>query len=132
MGLIVFGQVEGFLIDFTYKKMCKKHGDARPEYKLPMLMATVFISPCALVLFGWTAYYKQPWIAPDIGLVMMGTSVIATILQVQMYMADLMGIYAASAISATLSMRSLFGFAFCLINEPLYSTLDVNLSLIHI
>lgn len=126
VGLIVFGQVEGFMIDFTYKKMCKKHGNARPEYKLPMLMVTVFISPCALILFGWTAYYKQPWIAPDIGLVMMGTSVIATILQVQMYMADLMGIYAASAISATLSMRSLFGFAFCLINEPLYSTLDVN------
>lgn len=126
VGMIVFGQVEGFMIDYVFKKMREKHGDSRPEYKLPMLMVTVFLTPCALLLFGWTAYYREPWIAPDIGLCMMGTAIIATILQVQMYMADLMGIYASSAISANLAMRSLFGFAFTMVSEPLFDRLDVN------
>lgn len=126
VGLILFGQVEGICIDLIFKKMCAKHGGSRPEYKLPMLMTTVFITPCALILFGWTAYYRQPWIAPDIGLVLMGIAVVGTILQVQMYMADLMGIYAASAISATLALRSLFAFVFCLISDPLFDRLGIN------
>lgn len=126
IGMIVFGQVEGFLIDWVFKKMRARHGKSRPEYKLPMLMVTVFLSPCALILFGWTAYYRKHWIAPDIGLVMMGTAIIATILQVQMYMADLMGIYASSAISATLSVRSLFGFGFTMLSKALFDRLDIG------
>ncbi|WFD41448.1 hypothetical protein MPSI1_000075 [Malassezia psittaci] len=127
VGMIIFGQIQGMMIDVVYKYMRKRNGgSAQPEYKLPMLMVTVFLAPSALLLFGWTAQYQKPWIAPDIGLCMMGIAIIGTILQVQMYMVDLMGIYASSAISANLSLRSLFGFGFTMVAEPLFNRLDIG------
>lgn len=126
LGSILFGQVAGQFIDRVYRRLCKKHGDRRPEYKLPLLAITVFVLPLSMLLYGWTAEYKKVWIAPDIGMFMIGASVICCILQVQLYMADLMTIYAASALSATMSSRSLMAFIFLLFNNALFDNLGMG------
>ncbi|WFD06266.1 hypothetical protein MVES1_001611 [Malassezia vespertilionis] len=126
IGLVCFGQAGGVFIDVVYKRLCKKYGHKRPEYKLPLLMISVFVMPCALLLFGWTAQYHVVWIVPDIGLVLAGGSVICTIIQGQMYMADLMGVYASSSLSAMMATRSLMGFAMVLIAKPLFDRLDIG------
>lgn len=126
LGAIIFGQIGGRFVDTVYQSMCRKHGMRRPEYKLPFLMITVFILPIGMLIFGWTAEYHKVWIAPDIGLFLVGAGLIGSILQVQLYMADLMTIYAASAISATTSLRSLMAFLFLLFSNTMFDNLGVG------
>ena len=54
---------------------------------------------------------------------LVGGSVIGSILQVQMYMVDLMTIYASSALSATISSRGLFSFTFLLYSDTMFRNL---------
>ena len=129
IGLICIGQLGGWFIDYTYKKLSAKHGCRRPEFKLPLMMITVFVLPAGMLLFGWTAQYETHWIAPDIGLVVIGGGVIGSMLLTQMYLADLMTIYASSAISAVASMRSLFAFLFLLFSNAMLDRLDVGWTL---
>lgn len=123
LGEVLCGQAGGYYIDFTYSHLSKKHNKRLPEYKIPLLMITVFIMPLGLLLYGWTIEYHKVWIAPDIGLFLVGGSVIGSILQVQMYMVDLMTIFAASALSATITLRSLFGFLFLLYADVMFRNL---------
>lgn len=129
LGSVICCQLGGWLVDHLYKRLSKKHGLRRPEYKLPLMMITVFVLPAAMILFGWTAQYRQVWIAPDIGLFFVGGAVSGSILQVQMYLADLMTIYAASAISAATAMRSLLAFIFLLFSNAMFDHLDIGWSL---
>lgn len=128
-GSVICCQLGGRFVDHLYKHLSTKHGRRRPEYKLPLMMITVFVLPAAMILFGWTSQYRQVWIAPDIGLFFIGGAVSGSILQVQMYLADLMTIYAASAISAATSLRSLFAFIFLLFSNAMFDTLDIGWSL---
>jgi len=129
LGSVICCQLGGWFVDHLYKRLSNKHGRRRPEYKLPLMMVTVFVLPAAMILFGWTAQYHKVWIAPDIGLFLVGGAVSGSILQVQMYLADLMTIYAASAISAATAMRSLFAFIFLLFSNAMFDHLDIGWSL---
>lgn len=129
LGSVICCQLGGRFVDHLYKHLCNKHGRRRPEYKLPFMMITVFVLPAAMILFGWTAQYRKVWIAPDIGLFFVGGSVSGSILQVHMYLADLMTIYAASAISAATSLRSLLAFVFLLFSNAMFDRLDIGWSL---
>ena len=126
IGLVGFGQFGGWFIDFMYKRLSRKHGRRRPEYKLPLLMITVYVLPAGMLLFGWTADYHKFWIAPDIGLILVGSGIIGSMLLIQMYLADLMTIYAASAISAVTSSRSLMAFVFLLFSNAMLTNLGVG------
>ena len=75
LGEVLCGQAGGYYIDFTYSHLSKKHNKRLPEYKIPLLMITVFIMPLGLLLYGWTIEYHKVWIAPDIGLFLVGGSV---------------------------------------------------------
>ncbi|WFD19834.1 hypothetical protein MCAP1_002074 [Malassezia caprae] len=129
LGSVSCCQLGGWFVDYLYKRLSNKHGRRRPEYKLPFMMVTVFVLPAAMILFGWTAQYRKVWIAPDIGLFFVGGAVSGSILQVQMYLADLMTIYAASAISASTAMRSLFAFLFLLFSNAMFDNLDIGWSM---
>ncbi|WFD27661.1 hypothetical protein MNAN1_002662 [Malassezia nana] len=129
LGSVIFCQLGGRFVDHLYKHLCNKHGCRRPEYKLPFMMITVFVLPAAMILFGWTAQHHKVWIAPDIGLFFVGGAVSGSILQVHMYLADLMTIYAASAISAATSLRSLLAFVFLLFSNAMFDRLDIGWSL---
>ena len=123
LGEVLCGQAGGYFVDFSYAYLCKKYNKRLPEYKIPLLMITVFFMPLGLLLYGWTVEYHKVWIAPDIGLFLVGGSVIGSILQVQMYMVDLMTIYASSALSATISSRGLFSFTFLLYSDTMFRNL---------
>lgn len=106
--------------DYTYTRLCEKHGKAQPEYKLPILMVAVFFIPAGLLLYGWTSEYQKLWIAPDIGLFIVAAGMLGVFLQIQMYMVDVMSIYGSSAVSAVITLRSLLGFAFPLFARDMF------------
>ncbi|WFD30717.1 hypothetical protein MSPP1_001741 [Malassezia sp. CBS 17886] len=126
LGFIVFGQIGGRFVDWTYVYLEKKYGHRRPEFKLPLLMFTVFVVPAGLLIFGWTARYRVFWFVPDLGLFIVSSGVMGTLLQVQMYMADVMGIYGSSAISATIALRSFVAFIFTLFAHPMVTSLKTG------
>lgn len=125
-GVTVAAFTLGPMTDRTYKRLVQKNGGARPEFKLPILMGAVFFCPIGLLIYGWTSEYKKIWIAPDIGLFIVAAGILGVILQVQMYLVDVMSIYGSSAISAAISMRSLLGFAFPLFSRQMFDALGLG------
>lgn len=102
------------------------HDRAVPEARLPpMMLGSVLFSAGQFVL-GWTADPKFHWIAPCIGLVMMGMG-FSTIFQSALnYLVDTFAGYAASAVAANTFLRSCFAGAFPLVVTPLYGHIGVG------
>ena len=71
-------------------------------------------------IMGWTADPQYPWIAPVIGLVLMGTGFFTIFQAALNYLVDTFTLYAASAVAANTFLRSAFAGAFPLVVTPLY------------
>ncbi|WFD32713.1 hypothetical protein MSPP1_003763, partial [Malassezia sp. CBS 17886] len=95
-------------------------GVAQPEHRLCMLAVSGITIPIGMLVYGWTAQYRVHWIASDCGLFIVGFGFRGVLVVIPLYLADAMSTYAASAISASVSMRSLAGFSFPLFAEKLY------------
>lgn len=75
-----------------------------------------FILPIGLLLYGWGAQKRLHWIVPDIGLFCIGLSMILIFQASTSYMIDTFTLHAASALAATICLRSICGFAFPLVS----------------
>ena len=97
-----------------------------PEKRLPpMMLGSVLFSSGQFVL-GWTADPSIHWIAPVIGLVMMGTGFFTIFQAALNYLVDTFQAYAASAVAANTFLRSCFAGAFPLVVAPLYHNIGVG------
>jgi hypothetical protein len=70
-----------------------------------------------LLLYGWGAQKRLHWIVPDIGLFCIGLSMILIFQASTSYMIDTFTLHAASALAATICLRSICGFAFPLVSR---------------
>ena len=70
------------------------------------------ILPAGLFITGWTARADVHWIAPDIGIALIGAGVILNFQAIQTYVIDAFTLHAASALAAVAFLRSLCGFGF--------------------
>ncbi|CAE6398921.1 unnamed protein product [Rhizoctonia solani] len=70
--------------------------------------------------------YRIFWLAPDIGVFIYCTGIIASFLCIQTYIVDTYGLHAASAVAAVSSFRSIAGFAFPLFSTKMFTTLGVG------
>lgn len=89
----------------------KNNGVAQPESRIQILPLGGILLPAGLFLYGWTAEYKVHWIAPIIGMGLIGIGNIIIFMTIIMYLVDSFTIYAASALAANTLFRS-FGGAF--------------------
>ena len=108
---------------FNYNK--KGHGKVVPELRLIPMMGGSVAFAAGIFVLGWTADPEYPWIAPVIGLVLMGAGFF-TIFQAGLnYLVDTFQRYAASAVAANTFLRSCFAGAFPLVVSPLYHNVGV-------
>ncbi|KAF2658464.1 MFS general substrate transporter [Lophiostoma macrostomum CBS 122681] len=117
----------GLASDRILVALTKRNGGvAKPEYRLPAMFIGAVLVPCALFLYGWTAYYKVHWIVPIIGTAMLGAGMFTIFMPCQTYLVDAYTIYAASVTAAATVLRSLVGALLPLAGDSMYDALGVQ------
>ncbi|CAI5758662.1 unnamed protein product [Candida verbasci] len=110
-----------FSIDKVYSYLTKKNKNvAKPEFRLPCLLASAIFIPLGLIIFGWSVQYKLHWVLPSLGSILFGFGLVAVFQTIQNYFIDMNTRLAASSVAAGAMFRSVFGFFLPLIASKLY------------
>ncbi|KAK5204605.1 hypothetical protein LTR47_007405 [Exophiala xenobiotica] len=120
-GLVIFGA----LSDRTVKKL-SKHGEMKPEYRLPPLIPGSLVIPIGFFWYGWSADKGVHWIVPIIGTMWVGLGLLATFMPIQTYLVDAYHLHAASALAASTVLRSFVGAFLPLAGPAMYKALGLG------
>ncbi|MCJ1232028.1 hypothetical protein MMC12_008709 [Toensbergia leucococca] len=94
-----------------------------PEYRMPFMQLGMFVLPCGLIIVAWTAQEQTYFLGPLIGSAVYGFGMIMAYICIQTYIVDSFEELAASALAATILLRSIFGCIFSVIGFTLYKNL---------
>jgi hypothetical protein len=96
------------LLDRIYVKLGVANGGvALPEHRMPLLIASAFLLPASVTLYGWTAQNGWPVSILLLSVGLMGFSLIIGMVPLMAYVVDAFGLYSASALTAVLIARCL-------------------------
>ncbi|KAI4724877.1 putative multidrug transporter [Aureobasidium sp. EXF-10728] len=113
--------------DQLYLRSARRNKDSPgkpiPEARLYFSIPGSLIFTAGLFVYGWTSYTFVPWIAPAIGIAMVGFGIYSIYQAVVNYFTDAYSKYSASALSAASFGRNLFGAFLPLASPQLYSNL---------
>ncbi|EXJ56860.1 hypothetical protein A1O7_07204 [Cladophialophora yegresii CBS 114405] len=99
-------------------------GTPVPEARLYVSVVGSFVGVAGgMFVYGWTAYPSIPWIAPAIGLAMVGYGVEVVVLAIADYVVDAYAMYAGSAVAAVVLGENLFSAFLPLAAQAMYSRL---------
>jgi len=113
-----------FMVGRVYKKLTIANGGvAKPEFRLPCLIACAVFIPVGLIWFGWSAQKELHWIMPGIGSAIFAFGLVCVFQTIQNYLIDMNVRFAASSVAAAALFRSLFGYTFPLFARKMYSAL---------
>ncbi|KAJ7591012.1 MFS polyamine transporter [Mycena floridula] len=124
IGLTGFSQVNARYMDKLYVYLKNKNGNVgRPEFRVPAMVPGSILLPVGLLMSGWSAENKVHWIVTDIGIALVGGSIILVFQSMQTYVVDSYTLYAASALAAVSTLRAIAGFGFPLFAPAMYQSL---------
>ncbi|CAN8101262.1 unnamed protein product [Discula destructiva] len=123
IGIIIVSLTSDRLVQAQMKK---NNGVAQPESRIRILPLGGILLPAGLFLYGWTAEYKVHWIAPIIGMGLIGIGNIIIFMSIVMYLVDTFTTYAASALAANTLFRSFGGAFLPLAGLKLFANLGVG------
>ncbi|POS72615.1 polyamine transporter 1 [Diaporthe helianthi] len=129
LGCIIGAALNAFN-QLAYNKAYQAAGQrAIPEKRLPPMMLGSVMFACGQFITAWTARPENaPWIAPVLGLFLMGCG-FNTIFQAALnYLVDTFRAYAASAVAANTFLRSIFAAGLPLVIIPLYTDFGVEIT----
>ncbi|EFX05359.1 bicyclomycin resistance protein [Grosmannia clavigera kw1407] len=122
-GMIYFSAIS----DRYIKSQSLKEGQGmKPEYRLKPLPVGAILLPIGFFIYGWTAEYHKHWIAPIIGMVVIGFGNLVIFMALQLYLVDAFNIYAASALAANTVARSFVGGVLPLAGLSMYAKLGLG------
>ncbi|KAK6063374.1 transporter [Seiridium cupressi] len=104
----------------------RNNGVAKPEVRIQILPIGGFLLPAGLFLYGWSSDYAVHWIAPIIGMALIGMGNSIMFLCILTYLVDVFTIHAASALAANTLFRSLGGAFLPLAGLKLFSALGLG------
>jgi len=103
------------------------HGCPPPENRL---YGALVGGPCLVIgifWMGWTGEYSSiPWYAPAISTVLLGISITLIFISFSAYLLDTYLMYSASALGATVIIRSGVGATFPLFTSQMFTRMGVN------
>lgn len=76
VGSIIGAAVYAYWADGAHGHLSKKHGGARPEFRLPALMVASVVLPVGLFMYGWTLETGVHWMAPQVACGIFGFAVV--------------------------------------------------------
>ncbi|CCG83650.1 putative MFS multidrug transporter [Taphrina deformans PYCC 5710] len=113
-----------------YIRMMKANqGRPVPKARLPPMIIGGFVFPTGFFIFAWTADIKDGsvfWLAPCIGLALIGGGILLIFLQALNYLIDVYLMYAASAIAANTMLRSALAGIFPLVAGYMFVNMTVK------
>ncbi|KIW65363.1 hypothetical protein PV04_07629 [Phialophora macrospora] len=99
-------------------------GTPIPEARLYVSVAGSFVGVAGgMFVYGWTAWPSVPWIAPAMGLAMVGFGVEVVVLAIADYVVDAYAMYAGSAVAAVVLGENMFSAFLPLAAQAMYGTL---------
>ncbi|KAG2137918.1 MFS polyamine transporter [Suillus clintonianus] len=128
LGLMIASQLNSNTMDriFIYFKT-RNGGVAKPEFRLPAMIPGSVILPIGCLIVGWTTQAHTHWIAPDIGIALVGAGIVLNFQCIQTYIVDCFTLHAASAMAAVSFLRSIAGFGFPLFAPSMYNALGFGM-----
>ncbi|KAJ3877495.1 MFS general substrate transporter [Lentinula edodes] len=122
---ISVGTATASIQNAIYQKAMDKSstGRAPPEARLHMAMMGGILVPIGLFWFAWTADPPVHWIVPIIAGFPFGQGVCQILQSSTAYLMDAYEIYFASAIAATIVLRSIFAAVFPVIAPTMFENL---------
>ncbi|KAJ3110000.1 hypothetical protein HK100_003179 [Physocladia obscura] len=124
LGFLIANRFSGGFLDVVSVYMQKRNNTPhKPEYRLILCIPGVIFLPIGLFIYGWAAEYTLHWIITDIGVMLFTIAVGLSFQACSLYTVDVYTRYAASALAATTSLRSLAGFGFPLFAEDMFDSL---------
>lgn len=135
-GLPFFGMITGQLLAGVFialrqpsyqRKLAANNGVPVPEWRLPEVVVGGISFAIGIFWFGWTGYTRDiHWAVPACSGIMIGFGLLSIFLQALNYLVDSYLMFAASAIAANTILRSLFGAAFPLFAQEMYSGMGIE------
>ncbi|KAJ5291608.1 MFS multidrug transporter [Penicillium angulare] len=107
------------------KKMGKLWASGPESQRLPMSCVSAPCLTISLFWLAWSAKSSIPWIVPVLSGIVFGLGYQTTFISLLTYVTDAYKIYSASALAASVIMRSIAGALFPLAADPLYAKLGV-------
>ncbi|KAF9562141.1 MFS general substrate transporter [Agrocybe pediades] len=98
-------------------------GRAPPEARLHMAILGGILAPIGLWWFAWTSAPSIHWIVPILAGIPFGTGISQILQSLTTYLMDAYNVYFASAIAATVVLRSICGAAFPLFSPSMFGAL---------
>jgi MFS family permease len=97
-----------------------------PEARLPPMMVGSVFFAAGLFIFAWTSDRDVFWLAPCVGVAMVGLGFFTIFQAALNYLVDTFQKYAASAVAANTFLRSIFAAAFPLFITPMLHGLGIG------
>jgi len=107
----------------SYRALAKKYGYQKPEFRMLFMQIGMLFVPIGLFIYGWAAHFQTNFIVPLLGAAVFAFGMLMTYVCIQTYLVDAFVEYAASALAATIILRSIFGAIFSVIGAKLYERL---------
>ncbi|OTB03636.1 hypothetical protein M426DRAFT_262955 [Hypoxylon sp. CI-4A] len=126
VGSIIGIAIVSLTSDREVRKQIEATGSAQPELRVRTVPIGSIFLPAGLFIYGWTAEYRVHWIAPIIGMALIGIGNIIIYMSIVLYLVDSFTIYSASALAANTIVRCLGGTFLPLAASSLYTRLGVG------
>lgn len=124
---IIFSVIATWPMYIAYRnKSLASSGRLAPEARLPDSFYGAIALPVGLFWFARTNSPSIHWMASIAAGVPFGFGMVMVFLPVLNYLVDSYKIYAASALAANASVRSVFGAVFPLVAGPMYDRLRIH------
>ncbi|KAI0923194.1 hypothetical protein AcV7_005778 [Taiwanofungus camphoratus] len=112
-----------FTLNRIYRVLCKRYGTQKPEFRMPAMQFGMMLVPGGLFMYGWTAQSQTYFLVPLIAAAISSFGILIGYISIQTYLVDCFPQYAASALAATIVLRSIFATIFSVFGTKLYVSL---------
>jgi len=135
-GAVVVGVICGYFVWLVIQKRLyfdsakhnsEKPGTPIPEARLYTAIPGSFIGMAGgMFLYAWTSYPSIPWIAPAIGLALVGCGANLAVIALGEYITDAYSMYAGSAVGVVAAGENIFSAFLPLAAQSMYTRLGFN------
>ncbi|KAF7316844.1 MFS domain-containing protein [Mycena chlorophos] len=112
-----------FTLNRSYRALERRYGGHKPEFRMLFMQIGMLFVPIGLFIYGWAAQFQKHWAIPLLGAGIFAFGMLLAYVCIQTYLTDSFAQFAASALAATIVLRSVFGAIFSIVGAKLYERL---------
>lgn len=127
LGTLVGTYICAKYLNRSYAYMARRHlrktgsEDPQPESRMLFLQLGMALVPVGLIIFAWSAEKQLHWAVPLAGAAIFALGMLMAYVCIQTYLVDVYDSFAASALAATVAVRSIAACIFSVMGFQLYA-----------